>query len=533
MSTSSMTMTLAEAVEGAKVGQRTMILCPAHADKNPSLAVAPGNSQPVVITCHAGCEREAIIEASGLDWGAVCNDRDGLDALATGTDNWTPKGDASHIYPYRDESGTVLYEVMRVPLGGGGKTFFQRVPGKAGERPTWKLGGVRRVPYRLPQLLQAVTEGRDVHIAEGEKDVHSLLRVIPEGDAATCNAQGAGQWEEGWGPMFAGAKVTVYADGDDSGRRHARYVRECLIKFGARVRILEAPTHKDVGDHLAAGQALEDMLETTPESMAEKARTGADVHTILKREYAPTEWAVEGTLAMRDRLLLVGLEGHGKSTLLRQIAVLTAAGIHPFNGREIEPKRVLYIDAENEPSQVRDSWSDLVGLCARHGREVGPGMLTVMEEWDTHPDLTTTGGKSYLEERLWAYRPQLTVLGPLTNLVENDLKNYEPVNELRKVVDASRNICGSAIAMEHHAPQRGTGDKIREVRPYGSSLFLKWPDFVFSMLPTEDAGTYEWHANRGPRVRGRHWPMALRTGRGGLEFPWMECEVPESRTKGR
>lgn len=535
---SSTTMSLAEAIEGAKVGQRTMILCPAHDDKNPSLSVVPGNRQPVVLHCHTDvCTQEDIIKAAGIDWDAVCNERDGLDALATGVDNWTPKGDASHIYPYVDEAGTLLYEVMRVPLAGGSKTFFQRQPQP--EPPVskgkyhWKLDGVRRVPYRLPHLLQAIAEGRAVHVAEGEKDCHALLRVVPEGDAVTTNAAGAGQWEESWGPLFAGAHVTIYADADEPGRAHARYVRECLIKFGARVRILEAPAHKDVGAHLAAGQALEALLETTPESMAEKARTGVDIHALLKREVEPIEWAIEGTLAKRDRLLLIGLEGHGKSMMLRQMAVCTAAGIHPFSGREIEPKRVLYIDAENEPTQVRDSWSDLVGLAARHGREIAAGQLTLMEEWDAEHDFTSTAGKAWLEERLWAYRPDLVVIGPLTNVVQEDLKRYEPVHQLRRVINASRSICGSAIIMEHHAPQRGAGEKIREVRPYGSSLFLKWPDFAFAMVPTDEVGTYEWDMNRGPRVRGRYWPDALRHGTPNtMEWPWVETVVPARKTKG-
>ena len=533
---SSTTMTLIEAIEAAKAGQRVMILCPAHADRNPSLAVVPGNQQPVVLTCHAGCERADIIEAGGVDWDEVCNDRDSLDALAPSTDNWTPAGTASHIYRYHYETGTVLYEVLRVPLADGSKTFRQRQAAKNGERPKWSLDGVRRVPYRLPQMLQAIADGRTVHITEGEKDAHALLRVVPEGDAVTTNAQGAGKWEESWSEWFAGASVIIYADADDPGRRHARFIRECLVKKGARVRIVEAPQHKDVSDHLAAGLGLDALLETTPESMAEKARTGVDVLAMLSRKREPEEFVIDGTLAKGERLLLIGLEGHGKSTLLRQMAVCTAAGIHPFTLEEQEPKRVLFVDAENHPTQVWDSWRDLVTLCERHGRAVEMGMLTVMEEWDAEHDFTTPAGAAWLEERMYAYRPDMVVLGPLTNLVEEDLKHYSVVHQLRRVINASRKVCNSAIAMEHHAPKRGNGDKIREVSPYGSGLFLKWPDFGFSMVPTDEVGTYDWEMNRGPRVRGRRWPQALRGGNmmpGSMEFPWMECMSPERLSKRR
>src|SRR5262249_34751531 len=75
-------------------------------------------------------------------------------------------------YPYEDEYGNVLFEVVRYEP----KDFRQCKPDG-----TWNLNGTRRVLYRLPELRQAET----VHIVEGEKDVESL-RVIEL--AATCNA---------------------------------------------------------------------------------------------------------------------------------------------------------------------------------------------------------------------------------------------------------------------------------------------------------------------------------------------------------
>jgi hypothetical protein len=81
--------------------------------------------------------------------------------------------------------------------------------------------------------------------------------------------------------------------------------------------------------------------------------------------------------------------------------------------------------------------------------------------------------------------------------------------------------------MEHHAPHKAPMDKEREVRPYGSSLFLKWPDYGYAMKPTETEGLFEWYRNRGPRVRTRRWPNWIREGRGGDEFPFMMCEVDD------
>lgn len=40
--------------------------CPAHHDHNPSLTFAVGNDVPVVVTCQAGCETEAVAAALGM-----------------------------------------------------------------------------------------------------------------------------------------------------------------------------------------------------------------------------------------------------------------------------------------------------------------------------------------------------------------------------------------------------------------------------------------------------------------------------------
>src|SRR5215218_1778384 len=67
----------------------------------------------------------------------------------------------------------------------------------------------------------------------------------------------------------------------------------------------------------------------------------------LDRDLGPEQWVVPGLLAKEDRLVLTGLEGLGKSILLRQFAVCAAAGIHPFTGHPVDPKNVLLVDTEN------------------------------------------------------------------------------------------------------------------------------------------------------------------------------------------
>ena len=86
-------------------------------------------------------------------------------------------------YPYVDENGKLLYEVVRY----GAKSFKQRRPNGRGAW-LWKLDDVGRVLFRLPEVLQAVQDGSDIWITEGEKDTLALVKA---GVCATTAAQGA------------------------------------------------------------------------------------------------------------------------------------------------------------------------------------------------------------------------------------------------------------------------------------------------------------------------------------------------------
>lgn len=517
------TTDLSEAIEAARQGRRMHVNCPAHDDGTPSLSVAPGDSQPVVLTCFGGCQVEDILAAADLTFADISNEKEDSDKY------WTPNGRASNIYPYHLHDGTLEFEVLRVPTPDGKKRFYQRKPDpEAAHGHKWNIEGVTRVPYRLPQVIEAAQSGMTIHVAEGEKCVHALLNVIPEGDEATTNPGGAGRWRPEYGNWIEGANVIVYADSDDVGREHARDVRENLLEHGCNVTIVEAPPGRlkngnpihDIADHIEAGLTLDLLLETTPDSAAMRSRTAVDINDVLTRPDYEFEFVIPGVLARSERLLLVGYEGSGKSLLARQIAMSVAAGVHPFTLVPIPAMRVLYIDAENHPGQVLGDWKRLARTLCRTGT-LEPGMLQILEEWDSTIDLIKNPGRQWLKERVNAYRPDLLVLGPLKNLVMDNLSSHDTVNALRWVINEVRSISGCAVIMEHHAPLRMTGDKKRELRPYGSGLFLGWPDFGYALDPTEEAGVYAWTPFRGDRVRGRAWPEGFRWGRQGTaDLPW-------------
>jgi len=163
-------------------------------------------------------------------------------------------------YDYRDETGTLLYQVCRYPR----KRFLQRRPDGDGGW-AWNLRGVPRVLYRLPEL-QADREAT-VCIVEGEKDADRLAR---EGLVATTNSGGAGKWRREYTDLLRGREVAIIPDNDEPGRRHAHGVAHSLQSRARSVKVLELPElpeKGDVSDWFAAGHTtaeLQALLEAAP-----------------------------------------------------------------------------------------------------------------------------------------------------------------------------------------------------------------------------------------------------------------------------
>lgn len=515
-----------EAIEEAKHGSAVVTRCPAHDDNHESLSVGPGTEgQPVVFKCHAMCDAADIIAAAGITWAEVCEP---LDQSAVDGDVWTPRGNASHVYSYTDEQGTELFQALRVPLAGGGKTFMQRHFDPASQRYVWNLQGVRRVLYRLPQIMDAVANGREVWLFEGEKDVE---RAVADGKDATTVPMGAGKWLPEYGEFLHGATVTIMADNDNPGRQHARMVYDDLVtNRECTVRIVETPLAgcKDYFDHRKAGGQDDHLVTTTMSIKVASEQHGLGIATFLDTEFDTGREIIPGMLAEANVALIVGPEGHGKSLLMRQMAVQCAYGLVPFTLEEMPPLKVLYIDAENPEFQQMLDWKRLVGLGARHAqRQLTDDDLLILSEWRNEPDLTTLDGQAWLYERIHAFSPDVCFMGPVQNLVGRDVKDDEVVRKFKHAVNTARSICGTAFVIEHHAPHRQPGDKERLMRPYGSSLFMKWPDFGYGLTPTEQEDTYRMYPFRRPRVRSRAWVPGIRWGKPNtMEFPW-EQAVPE------
>jgi 5S rRNA maturation endonuclease (ribonuclease M5) len=230
--------------------------CPAHDDGKPSLSVREGDGRALV-HCQSGCDTTEVVAALGLKMADLFDE-----PLAR------PREVAS--YRYVDERATPLFDVVRFEP----KDFRQRRP-----NGSWGVKGVRRVLYRLPEVIAGIEGGEATYVVEGEKDVHALERV---GVIATCNPGGAGKWRDEYSEALRGAEVVIVADRDTPGRAHARAVAESLDGRARSVRIVESTAGNDAADHLRAGHGVDELVvvEATESSLSEMRR--ANAQTVAK-----------------------------------------------------------------------------------------------------------------------------------------------------------------------------------------------------------------------------------------------------------
>jgi len=110
------------------------------------------------------------------------------------------------------------------------------------------IKGVKIVPYRLPEVVEAVKQGETVFIVEGEKDAETLAEW---GLVATTNPMGAGKWREDFNHYLKGVCVVILPDNDEAGNKHVEKTARSLYGVAKTVKIVRLPVmreHEDVTD---------------------------------------------------------------------------------------------------------------------------------------------------------------------------------------------------------------------------------------------------------------------------------------------
>lgn len=308
--------------------------------------------------------------------------------------------------------------------------------------------------------------------------------------------------------------------------RHLHLIREIKIQTETFKNKATYAVQND--DNLVLGRAITDMRNAIDETEKywDDAQTSLPVSVgeLLDVADEPYDWLIPGLMERGDRLIITGFEGTGKSFLVAQLALCVGAGLHPFTQTPIPPRdyRVLVLDAENSERQIRRRYRSIVAQLdrARDRQDMGPANWRQAVRLDIRPqgfDLTDPRELSWVTQAIESTGPDLVVAGPLYKMTKLNVAEEQAAQELTLTLDALRAKYGFALICEAHAGHSGDGSGARRVRPIGSSLFLRWPEFGFGIIPHPDFPEVE-HPNpvlvrnwRGSR-EARDWPSALKHG---------------------
>jgi len=525
--------------------------CPCrNDDENPSLSIGQGDDGRVLVTCHrgAGCDVSEICKSVGIT----------VNELYPVNKEVKSKKQLVKAYKYIDEHGELIYEKLRFVDEQGRKSFGQRRPDPNRSREyIYNLDGVTKLLYNLPSVVKAVANGDPVWLVEGEKDADTL---IARGIVATTPPNGAGKWEGRFTNVLAGAHIEIIADNDEVGIAHAWDVLEKLTAAGSVCRVWKSPKFKDISDHLGAGLEFDDLdlmdarpiqvkfeetemgvlldqitqilrnetlddeqrlnrvslaiNSTTSEKPVDTGRLVVWEEFLKEAEKDTYEWVIPDMLEVGERVIVVASEGVGKTMFARQVALCSAAGIHPFTYQRMPQIRTLTIDLENPERIIRRTSRNIVNAAMSRGYAKNVDAHLLIKP--SGMDLTKAADRALIEQTIERVKPQLICLGPLYKAFEdNGTRTSEALAvEVAKYLDMIRDVYKCALWLEHHAPLGSTGHT-RELRPFGSAVWSRWPEFGLALQPDPTATegyVYEVRHFRGARDK-RPWPLRMKRGK--------------------
>lgn len=280
-------------------------------------------------------------------------------------------------YEYHDEQDEPLYRVLRyLP-----KTFSQeRWDKKACKWITGKgiLDGVRRVLYRLPDILHA--EG-PILIVEGEKDAETGWAL---GFPSTTGAGGAGKWSISYNAALKDRDIIIIPDKDEKGRSHAADVAASLKGYANSIRILELHGDgKDLSAWVEAGgntEMLTQLIIQGPDWESKFKAKRVKASELLPLIDEPIPYIVKPVIVRSSLTQIQGIPKGGKSAFSLYLSLCCSTGTWPFPqylASEHGPLNVLYI-AWEDPKIMMAKRLSLYGIGLGFGKIFLPERLTFL-----------------------------------------------------------------------------------------------------------------------------------------------------------
>ena len=269
-----------------KVNGQWLASCPVaghgrgNGDKNPSLSISDGEDGKPLFHCHGGCDQHTVF--------STMRDRGLLPELEQRPELLSriqPPAISRQLeqeWNYTDEEGVVLFIKQRYrTTDSKGKDYKLIKVDEAGRRHA-TMGDARIVPYRLPEMLDAVGKGRYVYLTEGEKAADAIISL---GSVATTSHAGSGHWPETITQYFVGANVVILPDNDAPGWKYAKRAAAKILPLAKSVRVI------DLGG--------DDLGDDAYEWIYSQGKTRQDLADMVKRQAPLTS---EAEVQMPERL---------------------------------------------------------------------------------------------------------------------------------------------------------------------------------------------------------------------------------------
>lgn len=326
------------------------------------------------------------------------------------------------------------------------------------------------------------------------------------------------------------ANTTRWIMGPMTAEDAAAYHQSAFVD--EKVESLIAKAHGMIGngaDRLMVADELVEELSSLPRPKGE-IDPWATWEEVIQYAEIPVEWVIPGLLAHRERFVLTGMEGHGKSMLLGQLTVCAGYGVSPLDTAVKYPRqRVMVLDVENShEGQLASMW-----------RLIASRVSSFAEDPDTPPDILLSRRRTIdlmnpVERRAFldevdAAQPDLLLMGSGYKLADSsDYRDFAMA--IQRTADEAKARTGCAVIIETHAGHGVANDR-NNMRPDGSSYWLRWPEFGMGLSPVPDipgrwARMVRW---RGDRQTGRDWPAGWTAS---SVLPWQPVTADELEARG-
>jgi len=259
--------------------------CPAHDDRQASLAISTGEDGRVLLYCHAGCQTPAVVDAMGLTLPDLFPGNSGswnrpwVTAPPPVTRRLEPpekvkkvhatpekaalayrRGQPDRTWIYRDADGTEIGRVVRWNCSWASKVIRPLAVAPNG----WVCGSPPppRGLYRLPEIL--ADKAAIVWLCEGEKCADWVASL---GFLGTTTWGGAKGVQHANLMPLSGRHVVIVPDHNDAGIGYARDCIDLLSGVAAKLQVVPPqcfPWNQDIAD-LTAEAAMKALKSATDE----------------------------------------------------------------------------------------------------------------------------------------------------------------------------------------------------------------------------------------------------------------------------